>query len=298
MRRHLEEPPELLFPADQRRPHDRKLGGVRSPQTGVPAPAATDALDQCEGLLARLGSHLAHAGVKPIEKIQRPGTVPRECPRAKGGAQCRFGGGVDQNGPLGRLAGLLCPAEPGQIPGRPHEHLDRSPPPELALRGQPVLELRRIRNREAFEKLPGDELRGAFPVLGGRELLQPIHVQLDQVRGQPDLACRRIHGGLAGVPANHPERLAERVPGRGLGPISPQQPDEVLAAPGPTGRPCEINQQGQVLAPEQLRWGRTAVHADLDRSQRAAKDQLNLGGFSGRQIRIIRTARKGRWMDH
>ena len=48
------------------------------------------------------------------------------------------------------------------------------------LRGEPILELRRARNREPLEELSRDQLGRRLPILGARQCLQVVHVHISE----------------------------------------------------------------------------------------------------------------------
>jgi hypothetical protein len=94
---------------------------------------------------------------------------------------------------------------------------------------QPVLELRRSRDGEPFEKFTGDQPSSAGPIAGSRQLLEPLDVESHGSGGEPHLAGRRIDVLIPQIPAKDSDGLIERVAGRSLGLFSPEKPDQVLA---------------------------------------------------------------------
>ena len=153
--------------------------------------------------------------------------------------------------------------------------------PDRPLGAEPALELVRLGDRESFKKLPLDEPGGAGPVAARIQLGKPVAVQRDGVRAQPNLIHLHPHCVVPQDAAENPQSLAERVAGLLLIPIAPQQAHEMLARAAPPRAPREIDQEGEVLAPQELGRGVRAVHRHAGRSHRPAVDSRRSGHGSG-----------------
>jgi hypothetical protein len=62
------------------------------------------------------------------------------------------------------------------------------------------------------------------------------------------------------------------MPSGGLAPVRPQERGEVFTASGLTGGPGEVDEECEVLTPEQLGRRRLAIDGDLDGPEGAAYD--------------------------
>ena len=223
-----------------------------------------------------MSAELGQARVEALAQLERAAAVAREreTPDRRPERWLRhrlegYGAGCDAAG----LAGLACA---GERIGAAHQDLEASAPPLLPLGRQPVLESGGVGHAEALEELARDQLGGRGPVLLGRQLLEPTHVQIHRALGEPDLADRDLHGLMARVPANHAKRLAQRVARRQLGPIGPQEADQMLTTASLAWGAGEIDEQREVLAPEQLGRRGGAIDRHLDRPERPADDHRGL----------------------
>jgi hypothetical protein len=66
------------------------------------------------------------------------------------------------------------------------------------------------------------------------------------------------------------------MPSGGLGPVPPQQPDEMVPPSDPTGRAGEVDQERKVFPPEEIGWRRATVQDHVDRPERTTEDHLHL----------------------
>ena len=271
-RRLVQQSGELLGAAGERRPDDvglvHALRRTRAPHAALSA----HALDHRPGLLTRLGVQLRQPRLEPVRQLEGTGAVARQGHAADDGAERSLRERLDRErasrhlGRVGRARG------PRERIGRAQEHVDPAAAPVLALGREPVLERDRVGHAEALEELSDHELGGRRPALGGDELLQPFHVELHRAGGEPHLADGHLHARGTGMPAEHAERLAERMPSGGLAPVRPQERGEVFTASGLTGGPGEVDEECEVLAPEQLGRRGLAIDGDLDGPEGAAYD--------------------------
>ena len=135
-----------------------------------------------------------------------------------------------------------------------------------------MLELGRTGHSEALEKLAADERRGPRPVAGGGKGVEVVGIELDCVGGDADAIGVRLQAGIAGAAPQDAQGLVQGVPRSPVRLVGPQQADQVVAGAGALRGPCQVDEQRQVLAPQQLRRRRTAVESHVHGAECAAAD--------------------------
>src|SRR5207247_6787059 len=105
---------------------------------------------------------------------------------------------------------------------------------------------------EPFENPPPPARRAAAPPPPRRKLRKPVAIERDAARREAHLIHVGLHAGIAQHPPQHAQRLAQRVPGLLLVAVAPQQPDEVLPGAALARAAREVDEQRQVLAPQEF----------------------------------------------
>jgi len=186
-----------------------------------------------------------------------------------------------------RAACRLVGAE--QIAGREpvlrvtEQRVQRASGPVPALREEPVLERGRVGNGEPFHELALHQGCGVRPVFLLQEVVEAVGIELDGTDPQLELIACGVQIRLAQAAAQDADRLAQRLAGGRLILVGPEETDGMLAGAAPRGCPSEVEQQREVLAPEEIRGCRRAVHHHLDRSECAAEDHVtrSIGSRAG-----------------
>lgn len=204
--------------------------------------------------------------------LQRRGALAGQRQRLHRRPRRRFGEGIEREGAVRGAGSVRQPAPARQVPRVRHQRLDRAAAPLRALRGEPVVEVRGVAHAEALEELPLGERRGGGPRAAPGLRRQPVHVQLDRAVAQPHLLALHLDVRLPGGAPQHVHRFPQRVPRGRLRLVRPQQADQMLARAGAPRRAGEIDQQREVLAPQQLGRRLEPVHRDEERPQGADGD--------------------------
>ena len=205
-------------------------------------------------------------------RLKRRAAVARYRETAHQHPGSRLGRAVEVDGPVRRVH------RPGRVPARQQrgsvarQSLDRPLPPQRALRGEPMLELRRAGNGEPFEELPRHQRRGGAPILPARCLLEALGVEARGVGRQAHLPVIGRDAALPRETAQQLERHAQRPPGVLLGLVPPEEADQVLPRPSALWGPCQVDEQRQVLAPLQLAGCGSPVQEDLHGPEGVAGD--------------------------
>src|SRR5256886_10823838 len=141
-------------------------------------------------------------------------------------------------------------------------HLPAVPVPLLCV--QPVFERRRPIEAESVREFSSDEWRGAGPITALDQAVEQVRVQLDRTRGQLELVGLSPQSLLADVPTQQANRFAQRLTGSGLRLVGPEEADRLVARAAPRGRARDVQEQRDIVAPQQheLRW--LSVHGDLE----------------------------------
>ncbi len=192
-------------------------------------------------------------------------------------AGCGAGERIERFRPLGSGQRLLRPALPQQLAAPPEQRRDRAGGPVPPLRRQPLFEPRRSRHRESFEKLSRNQLGGPGPLGSGNQRVEGIGIEVHRTRGEADLAGRGIQAFSHTAAAQHPKRFVERMLGRTLRLLRPEQATEMFPGAGQLGRPRQIDQKREVLAPEQLGRRRAFRHDDFNGTEHPAGDHVQSG---------------------
>ena len=152
------------------------------------------------------------------------------------------------------------------------ERVHRARAPECPFGRDPVVEPGCAPHAEALEELSAHQRGGRFVVLSRDERVEPIGVELHRTGAESHLVAVRLEPPLAEVAAQCAHRLVERVARVLLGLVSPQQPDQMLPGAGAFRRAREVDEEREVLPPQQRGRRPGAVHAHIHRAQRAADD--------------------------
>jgi len=148
------------------------------------------------------------------------------------------------------------------------QQLAEAPQQPAPLHAGPLLEYRRVTQRESRQK-PGDvEARGL-----ARGALQRVEelgdVALDR---SPHLHGVAVHvEQVAHGRAQPLQRLAQRGAGRRIGGVAPQQGGELLTRVG-AGLQCQIGEQGDVLGPADAARGRDVRPGDGRRTEQVERE--------------------------
>src|SRR5436190_1967335 len=137
---------------------------------------------------------------------------------------------------------------------------------------EPVFELTGVGNREPFEKVALDECGRAWPVAARVQLREAVAIERHAVRAEADLVDVRLHLVVSQGAPEDAQCLAQRVARLLLVAVAPEQSYEVLAGAQPPRAACEVHEQRDVLAPQELGRRVGAGHRHLHRAEHAAVD--------------------------
>ena len=167
----------------------------RRRRRGLGAPAlAANPFGQRPGLRPGVASDLGQPRAEALEQLERAGAVAYQRQRAERGAE-RAGSDerLERQARERRLAASSAarPSGPARRPsgsapryrGGARAHARRRASPRRASR---------VGHAETLEELADHELRRRRPVLGGGELLQPVHVELHRAGRESDLPDRYV----------------------------------------------------------------------------------------------------------
>jgi hypothetical protein len=169
------------------------------------------------------------SGSELLEPLQRSCPVTGKHQAAHSDLYGRFGGRVETERAGGNRGRLRSLPSSQQVTSVMYQDVHRPQSYARAFARQPVLELRRSRDGEPFEKFTGDQPGRPGPVTGSGQLLEALDVESHGSGREPHLAGRRIDVFVPQIPTKDSDGLIERVAGRSLGLFSPEKPDQVLA---------------------------------------------------------------------
>ena len=156
--------------------------------------------------------------------------------------------------------------------GQVHQRGDSAAAPIESLRREPVFETRRIGHTESLEELAAYEFGRRLPVPFLLEPLELVDVELHRIVRQPDQIAS---GGDVFVSHNtsyDPNGFTQRMSRGGFRFLGPQEAGQMLARAQAFGGPGKVDEQREVLAPENLGGRIGTVDLHLNRSERAARD--------------------------
>src|SRR5688500_1975068 len=264
-----------------RRAHPSRLRDRRAVGEWARHPPTPPIFDACptRGGFGRAGRESR----APAPHRARHAAGARERAGAREGSNGRLGGWSEATRLFGAPLSLRDRAGGKNLVGACREPVDAGSLPRPSLGREPLLECAAPRDREAVEK-------GALPVL----------VEMDGLGGQSDLLPDGRDGTVAQVPADQPDCFVQRMARTGLRTVAPEEPDEVLARASAPWRLREIDEQREMLAPEQLRRRDGGVELGRDGPERpdahhghwtpaVGRSNALTGGSASRQSSRTRT---------
>ncbi len=208
---------------------------------------------------------------EPLKHGECPRSVARERERPHRRPECRFRPPIKLLCALQDIERRCYLAGCEQLLGVPHAHVDRATAPVLALRREPVVELRGALDAEPLQELPLDERSRPAVVPCADERVERVEIEGDGAGRNAHLRGVRLQAVTDRLPQDT-HGFVERPASGPLGLLAPQEPDQVVARPGPLRGAGEVDQECEMLVPRQRARRDGTVHAHLYRAERAAGD--------------------------
>ena len=264
---------KLTFASQERdaTPRDALVRGARRGRQ-LPFAGPAQSIDERPSRGLDLGPGLRRAFLKPGVQLERRRPVARQREPAQQRAQRALGFRIEVQRASSRIIGAEQIAGVEPLLGMLNEdvHLPAVPVPLLGV--QPVFERRRSIEPESIREFSSDERGGPGPITAFDQAVEQVRVQLDRARRQLELVGLSAQSLLADVAPQQANRLAQRLKGSGLRLVGPEQADRLVARAAARGRASDVQEQRDIVAPEQLRGRRLPVHGHLERAERADAD--------------------------